>query len=49
MQNLLKAGSSAGTKAGLSHDMQFFSYARAMERRVTHFSKIEDKKVKVKN
>ena len=31
MQNQLKAGSFVGTKAGLTHDMQFFSYARAME------------------
>ena len=31
MQNQLKAGSFVGTKAGLSHDMQFFSYAHAME------------------
>ena len=29
MQNQLKAGSFVGTKAGLSHDVQFFSYARA--------------------
>ena len=31
MQNQLKAGSFVGTKAGLSHDVHFFSYARAME------------------
>ena len=31
MQNKLKAGSFVGTKAGLSHEMHFFSYARAME------------------
>ena len=31
MQNQLKAGSFVETKAGLSHDMQFFSYARAMK------------------
>ena len=31
MQNQLKAGSFVGTKAGLSNDMQFFSYARAMK------------------
>ena len=31
MQNHLKAGSFVGTKAGLSHDVQFFSYARAMK------------------
>ena len=31
MQNQLKAGSSVRTKAGLSHDMPFFSYARAMK------------------
>ena len=31
MQNQLKAGSFVGTKAGLSHDMHFFSYARAMK------------------
>ena len=31
MQNQLKAGSSVGTKAGLSHNVQFFSYARAMK------------------
>ena len=30
MQNQLKAGSFVGTKAGLSRDVQFFSYARAM-------------------
>ena len=29
-QNQLKAGSFVGTKAWFSHDMQFFSYARAM-------------------
>ena len=29
MQNQLKAGSFVGTKAGLSHDVHFFSYARA--------------------
>ena len=31
MQNQLKACSIVGTKAGLSHDVQFFSYARAMK------------------
>ena len=31
MQNQLKAGSFVGTKAGLSHDVQFFSYAFAMK------------------
>ena len=31
MQNQLKAGSFVGTKAGLSNDLQFFSYARAMK------------------
>ena len=31
MQNQLKAGSFVGTMAGLSHDVQFFSYARAMK------------------
>ena len=31
MQNQLKAGSFVGTKAGLSHDVHFFSYARAMK------------------
>ena len=31
VQNQLKAGSFVVTKAGLSDDMQFFSYARAME------------------
>ena len=31
MQNQLKAGSLVGIKAGLSHDVQFFSYARAMK------------------
>ena len=31
MQNQLKAGSFVGTKAGLSHDTQFFSYACAMK------------------
>ena len=32
MQNQqLKAGSFVGTKAGLSHDVQFFYYARAMK------------------
>ena len=31
MQNQLKAGSFVGTKAGLLHDMQFFSYAYAMK------------------
>ena len=31
MQNQLKAGSFVGTKAGLSHDVQFFSYVRAMK------------------
>ena len=30
MQNQLKAGSFVGTEAGLSHDVQFFSYALAM-------------------
>ena len=31
MQNQLKASSFVGTMAQLSHDMQFFSYARAMK------------------
>ena len=31
MQNQLKAGSFVETKAGLLHDMQFFSCARAMK------------------
>ena len=31
MQNQLKAGSFLGAKTGLSHDLQFFSYARAMK------------------
>ena len=31
MQNQFKAGSFVGTQAGLSHDVQFFSYARAKE------------------
>ena len=31
MQNQLKAGSFVETKAGLSHDLQFFSYAHAMK------------------
>ena len=31
MQNQLKAGSFVGTMAGLSHDVQIFSYARAMK------------------
>ena len=31
MQNQLKADSYVGTKAGLSHGMQIFSYACAME------------------
>ena len=31
MQNQLKAGSFVRTKAGLSHDEQFFSYARDMK------------------
>ena len=31
MQNQLKAGSFVKTKAGLSHCVQFFSYARAMK------------------
>ena len=31
IQNQLRAGSSVGTKAGLSHDVHFFSYARAMK------------------
>ena len=31
MQNQLKAGSCVGTKAGLSQEVQFFSYARAMK------------------
>ena len=31
MQNQLKACSFVGTKAGLSHYLPFFSYARAME------------------
>ena len=30
MQNQLKVGSFLGTKAGLPHDVQFFSYASAM-------------------
>ena len=30
MQNQLKAGSCVGTKAGLSHDMQFFFCAHAL-------------------
>ena len=34
MQNQLKAGSFVGTKAGLSHYVQFVSYARAMKRTV---------------
>ena len=33
MQNQLKVGSFVGTKAGLLHDVQFFSYARAMDER----------------
>ena len=32
MQNQLKAGSFVGTKAGLSHCVEFFSYAHAMLR-----------------
>ena len=31
MQNQLKAGSFVGTKAVLSHDMHFFSYALTMK------------------
>ena len=31
MQNQPKAGSFVGSKAWLSHDMQFFSHARAMK------------------
>ena len=31
MQNQLKEGSFVGTKAGLSHGVQMFSYARAMK------------------
>ena len=31
MQNQLKAGSFVGTKAELLHNVQFFSYARAMK------------------
>ena len=31
MQNQLKTGSFVGTKAGLSHDVHFFSNARAMK------------------
>ena len=31
MQNQLKAGSFVGTKAGLSNDVKFFSYARAIK------------------
>ena len=31
MQNQLKAGFFVGTKAGLSHDVQLFSYACAMK------------------
>ena len=31
MQTPLKAGSIVGTKAGLWHDMHFFSYAHAMK------------------
>ena len=31
MQNQLKAGSFVGTKAGLSHDVHFFYYARAIK------------------
>ena len=31
MQNQLKAGSFVGIRAGLSHDVQFFSYVRAMK------------------
>ena len=31
MQNQLKAGSFVGTKAGLSYDVQFFSFACAMK------------------
>ena len=31
MQNQLEAGTFVGTMVELSHDMQFFSYARAME------------------
>ena len=31
LQDQLKAGSFVGTTTGLSHDMQFFSYSRAMK------------------
>ena len=31
LQNQLKAGSFVGTRAGLSHDMHFFSYPHAMK------------------
>ena len=31
MQSQLKAGSFVGTKAGLSHDVHFFSCSRAMK------------------
>ena len=31
MQNQFKAGSFVGTKAGLSHDVHFSSFARAMK------------------
>ena len=31
LQNQLKAGSFVGINAGLSHDVQFFSYASAKE------------------
>ena len=31
MQNQLKAGSFVGTKAALSHDLQFSYYARVMK------------------
>ena len=34
MQNQLIAGSFVGTKAGLSHNVQFISFARAMKRTV---------------
>ena len=34
MQNQLNTGSFVGTEAGLSHDVQSFSYARAMKGRV---------------
>ena len=31
MQNQLKVGSFVGTNAGLSHDVQFFSYIHAIK------------------